>query len=252
MAGEYGNTREPGGGDGPDRDQSAWSGGGFEEPRGTEGAAGRLRREARDSASEVADQARTAAAGIAGDVTRQARAALDRRKNAAAGEVSGVADALRSTADTLRRQQKEDLGRYTERAARGLDEISRSLRERDIDELAQRLRSYARSEPALFLGGAVALGFALTRFFKASGERAPEGHPNPEAPDRRGTGSRAGDTDFAATDPWTREREALAVPSSEATPVILGGSGTSNEALGNAGDPGRMGDEGAGPGSSVR
>src|SRR3546814_8495932 len=63
------------------------------------------------------------------------------------------------------------VGEYADQAARGREGFAQTLREKDLDGLVEDVGDFARRQPALFLGGAVALGFAMSRFLKTSGNR---------------------------------------------------------------------------------
>jgi hypothetical protein len=66
------------------------------------------------------------------------------------------------------------------------------LRERDVNEFAQELGALARRNPGMFLGGSVALGFGIARFFKAD-TSARSQYGNARAEGRQRSQSRPGD-----------------------------------------------------------
>lgn len=117
---------------------------------------------------------------------------LEESKRALANEVGGIERALRRTASELEREHQRAAGRYAERAANSLEQISHALREQDLDALIERTEDFARREPGVFLGGAVAAGFLLTRFLKSSGRRVTPLSESSETPSTRPTGYRAG------------------------------------------------------------
>lgn len=93
-----------------------------------------------------------------------------------AGQVDGLSQAVRDTAENMRRRPEQAaLAGYLQRAASGLDRMSEALRDGDVDHLVSRSSELARRQPALFMGGAVIAGFLVTRFFKASESRASSG-----------------------------------------------------------------------------
>ena len=59
-----------------------------------------------------------------------------------------------------------------EQIAGRVESTTNYLRARDIPELIDETQSLARRQPALFLTGAVALGFIGARFLMSSGQRA--------------------------------------------------------------------------------
>lgn len=127
------------------------------------GANGRLAgagRRVKSQAEELFDAAKERAKGIAVE-----------QKDAAASQLGCVARGLRDAAKSMSKES-EFAGRYADEAATRLAGLSDELRDADLDELVGRGESYARSNPAVFLGGAVAVGFLLARFFKSSAQRA--------------------------------------------------------------------------------
>lgn len=88
-------------------------------------------------------------------------------KNSAAEALSGIARSL-STAGHQLRDQQNGVGRFVEQAADRLDKAAKYIDTADVDELLQRTESWARSSPALFLGGAFVLGVLGARFLKSS------------------------------------------------------------------------------------
>ena len=90
-------------------------------------------------------------------------------KSSVADEVSDVAMALRRASEDLRG------GSATERTigqiASTLADASDSLRDKDLGEIMQAASRVARNNPMLFLGGAALLGFAASRYAKASADR---------------------------------------------------------------------------------
>src|SRR5690606_28650321 len=63
---------------------------------------------------------------------------------------------------------------YGRSLASMMRQLAGGLRERDVDEFASELATFARRNPGAFLAGSVALGFGLSRFLKASSTRPPE------------------------------------------------------------------------------
>jgi hypothetical protein len=68
----------------------------------------------------------------------------------------------------LREQDQDPIGQYADRAAEQVERFSGFLRERDADQLIGEAENLARRQPAVFLGGAFALGVLGARFLKAS------------------------------------------------------------------------------------
>jgi hypothetical protein len=129
-----------------------------------------------DKAQDVKDQAKQGAQRMAGEARRQTNETVENQKRAAADQAGGVADALRKTGDELNRQQQPYLAHYANRFAASLERMAGTLREKDPDTLIGQTQDFARRQPGLFLGGAVAAGFALSRFLKSSDNRRHTGY----------------------------------------------------------------------------
>ena len=145
---------------------------------GDGGAAERAKATAADArdrtagaARETVDQAKHQMSRLTDEAQRRARSLVDQQKESAASAVGGWAEALRQTARNLEEREQPAAGRYVDWAADGVERFSRSLREQELDQLVHQAEQFARRQPALFLGGAVALGFVASRFLKSSAER---------------------------------------------------------------------------------
>jgi YHS domain-containing protein len=101
----------------------------------------------------------------------QARSAIDKQRGRTSDTLGTVANALRQTAQQLQSQQQESMARYADGAANRVERLSGYLRDKDADQLINEAERMVRRQPALFLGGAFALGFVLSRFLKSSGGR---------------------------------------------------------------------------------
>lgn len=126
--------------------------------------------EAKTHASKLADKAKDEARTLADDARSMAQDRAETYKNTAAGEATKVADALRKASDDLRDGSPQE--RAVGEIAAGLAGVADTIRDRDIGDLISDATDFARRNPAAFLGGAALLGFAASRFAKASGEQS--------------------------------------------------------------------------------
>ncbi|WP_111413050.1 hypothetical protein [Billgrantia lactosivorans] len=117
--------------------------------------------EIRHQAEETRDELREAA-------RMQAESLLDRQKAAAAEQAERVSTVLHKMADEFERQEQPYFSGCVNELARRSDSFSRTLRERDLETLVEQTRHYTRQHPALFMGGAIAAGFMLSRFMRSS------------------------------------------------------------------------------------
>lgn len=132
----------------------------------------------KQAAADVAEQAKIAASTVARDAADTARGHAEAAKSSMADEVSGVASALRTAADQLRSGSPQE--RTFGQIAEGLADASDAMREKDLGELVRDVTTFARRNPMVFLGGAVLIGFAATRFAKASSEPETASLPAPD------------------------------------------------------------------------
>lgn len=93
----------------------------------------------------------------------------DGAKSSIAAEISDVARALRSASGEMR--DRSTSRRAVDWVADSLDTMSDAMRSRETSRLMSDFGSFARRNPALFLGGAALVGFAISRFAKASAHR---------------------------------------------------------------------------------
>jgi hypothetical protein len=109
-----------------------------------------------------------------------ALSAANERKQRAAEQVGGVAEAVRAAARSLDRSQIPTAARYFDRAAGQVEDLAQALRERRWGELIGDIEDVARRQPVLFVVGAVAVGFLAGRFLALSPRRQ-EAAPAPGA-----------------------------------------------------------------------
>lgn len=133
-------------------------------------------------ASEMLDETRSRAHEKVRSTAKKGREMWDSQKRMVAVEVDGYACALKEAARSLHDQQQDSVAHYVERAADGLNHLAHNLRERDLGNMVGRVSDFAKRQPGVFLGGAVAAGFLLSRFLKSSAEenKWPEESMGPE------------------------------------------------------------------------
>jgi len=120
----------------------------------------------KEAAGAAAENLKAEVQNVAGKVTGEAAQYADQAKGAAADEVKGVASALRTAADEMRSGSPQE--RTMSQIAEGLADVSDSMRDKDLGEMVGTVSDFARRNPLAFLGGAALIGFAATRFAKAS------------------------------------------------------------------------------------
>ena len=119
-----------------------------------------LKDQAIAQAHAFVDQAKTTAQD-------KVRATVTTGKHSTVEALSGIAQSL-STAGHQLRDQQNGASSFVEQAASRLDRAAKYLDTADADDLIKQTESWARNNPALFLGGAFLLGVLGARFLKSS------------------------------------------------------------------------------------
>ena len=112
----------------------------------------------------------TSGEGLTGRVREQATSQLNTQKNKATDGLGTVASAVRKTTDQLRSENHDTVAHYAEQAADQIERLSDRIKGKDIGELLNDAQQLARRRPALFVGGAFAVGLLGARFMKSSAE----------------------------------------------------------------------------------
>ena len=136
----------------------------------------------RDSVSGTVDQAKQQAEAegnrLIGSARTRARSAFEHQQHRVADSIGSVAQALHQAADKLNEQNEDVVARYTDTAAQRIEQFADSLRSRNLDDLVGQAEQFARRQPEVFLGTAVATGFLIARFLRTSGSRASQRRGN--------------------------------------------------------------------------
>jgi hypothetical protein len=135
--------------------------------RSSESAASSLGSGLKDTAKTATDALRQQASQFAEEVGHELERTGEGQKARGVDALRRVARAIDSAAAELENQSPA-VARSVHDAARKVDGISDNLSHRDIHELVDSAIQLARTQPALFIGGSVAVGFALARFLKSS------------------------------------------------------------------------------------
>jgi hypothetical protein len=128
------------------------------------------------SRDEDSEQSR----GFMGRVKERASAQLNTQKDRATDGIGSAVQAVRQSTQQLRDQKHDTVAQYIEQAADQLDRFANRIKEKNVNELLDDAQRFARRQPALFIGGALALGLLGSRFFKSS------------SPDRGSSGTYSG------------------------------------------------------------
>lgn len=191
--------------------------------------------QAKEKAAEKAQQAK-------GQAASRVREQVDTRSTQAGEQVSSTASDIRSVADQLREQGKDQPAKLAEQAAQRAESLGDYLQRSDGDTILQDLEDFGRRQPWAVIAGGVALGFAASRFLKASSTRRYES---------RGTGTNGGyrppTTSPGLTAGAPTSRTGLAADDIIDPP----GTGTGVPPVGGTGQPPRAGTVVTDPGAAA-
>lgn len=121
--------------------------------------------------STSSDRLQQAAGSVAERVSDTAQQQVGTQVNSqlsrAGDMLEQLASAVRRSGDQMRDQQPQ-VAEIADTAAQQVDRASQFLRRTDMNGLIREAEDFARQQPAVFLGGALALGLIASRFLKAS------------------------------------------------------------------------------------
>jgi vacuolar-type H+-ATPase subunit E/Vma4 len=130
-------------------------------------AAASLTSDLQETAKAASRAAQAQASAFAADIGHEVSKAAEEQKARGAEAMQGFARAISSATGELD-DQSPMVARYVRDAAKQVDSLSSNIRGRSVTELMQAATDLARSQPAVFFAGAMAAGFALSRFLKSS------------------------------------------------------------------------------------
>ena len=124
--------------------------------------------QAGDKPVEVAGQARERAEHATGQAKAKLREQVDQRSTQAGDQVAAAAKDVRTVGAELEKQGKERPAQVANQAAERAERLGDYLRRSDADLMLADLEGFGRRRPWAVAAGGVALGFAASRFLKAS------------------------------------------------------------------------------------
>lgn len=160
---------------------------------GTAEAASNLAGQASGLASGLAGKA---ASAIASEAQHKATGVMQQQMKAGADYVRMVSDTAHTAARELEDKAPE-LARLVHDVADRADHFADDLRKRNVEDMLDATWDFARHNPRMFLGGAIAAGFLLARFAKSSAENSARRSSLTDRSNRRREPTRSG-SDFAA------------------------------------------------------
>jgi hypothetical protein len=131
------------------------------------GASAQLADGIRDAANSTARAVKQQAAAVASEIGHELEKTASEQVSHGAEAIRGFATAVEAAGLELEKVSPH-LARYVNDSADKIREVSNSLSSRQVNDIVRMATDFARSQPVLFLGAAVATGFALARFLKSS------------------------------------------------------------------------------------
>ncbi|GAM97844.1 Bll8034 protein [alpha proteobacterium U9-1i] len=130
------------------------------------------------SAADAAQRIKQAASGAVNTAKNVASDALGKGAEQVERTTQSAASALRRASQECQ-DEHAWIGTALRKSADGLDRASSALSGGDMRGVFDDVNSFARRQPALFLGVSLALGFAAARVGKTAIERANAEHSDP-------------------------------------------------------------------------
>lgn len=140
--------------------------GGATAPSG--GQTEQVKQQAQEKAQEVAGQAKEQTKQVASQAKEQARTQVDQRSTQAGEQVSSAATDAHSVAEELEKQGKDKPAKMVRQVAEKADQAGSYLQEANTDRILHDVEDFGREKPWAIAAAGLALGFAASRFLKAS------------------------------------------------------------------------------------
>jgi hypothetical protein len=132
----------------------------------------------KDQVREKAQVPQDQAKGALGQARGRLREQVDQRSTKAGNQVHSTAQDMRNVAEQLRNQGKDTPARVAEQVADRAESFGSYLRDADGERLLRDVEDFTRRQPWLVAAGGLALGFATSRFLKASSSRRDQAGPD--------------------------------------------------------------------------
>jgi vacuolar-type H+-ATPase subunit H len=145
-------------------------------PSDNQGASGAVS-DAQAKAAEAAGQAQEKAQQAAGQVQDRLRTQIDQRSSQAAGQIKQQASDLRSVGESLRQEGKAGPAKAADQLAQYAEKVGGYLQEKDSRGLLADAEDFGRRQPWAVAAGGLGLGFAASRFLKASSRQRYQSRP---------------------------------------------------------------------------
>jgi hypothetical protein len=119
-------------------------------------------------ARPVTEQAKNLAEQVQEKATERVESGITKAKGQVAESLHALNQSLLISGQQLRDRNQQGVSRYVDNLADRVQRAADYLQKTDVSEIIDRTENFARRQPALFLGGAFALGLLGARFLKSS------------------------------------------------------------------------------------
>ncbi|CAM3747941.1 hypothetical protein CCOS865_01265 [Pseudomonas reidholzensis] len=113
------------------------------------------------------------AGALLGEAKTQGTEHFEHYRDTAADQLDSLKEGARSAASALQGNDTLGVSHYLSEAAEHIGSFAERMRHESAEDLLRRGSRLAQDNPGLFLAGSVAIGFALSRFLRASANHAP-------------------------------------------------------------------------------
>lgn len=130
-----------------------------------------------ETLSNVKETVGAAAGEMVGQAKEKAGSVLDEQKSNLASGITSVADSIRHVGENFSSANENNqvaalAGKYGDTLAQQVEKFSNYIDEKEIKELVRDVEHFAKRNPLLFVGGALALGIVAARFLKSSSNQS--------------------------------------------------------------------------------
>jgi ElaB/YqjD/DUF883 family membrane-anchored ribosome-binding protein len=148
------------------------------------------------AAAEAGEQVQQQVGNLTEQVRQQANTQLMSQKEKAVETLDTVALLLHQAGEHAHQQDKAMLADYVDKAADQVGQWSETLRDRELTDIVDETKEFARRQPMLFVGGALAAGFLGARFLRSSSQ------PQVQDQGQTGTSSLGGGSNASDLPPY--------------------------------------------------
>jgi hypothetical protein len=131
--------------------------------------------------------------------SEKAKEAATDQKNILANKLGGVAEAMEKVAAELDNGDNRDIGKLTKNLGANLRDVSESIGERSLGEIAGMAEDFGRKQPLAFLSMAAIAGLAASRFLTSSAPKSGVSRVGSSSSSGQPSASRAVPTSVAPT-----------------------------------------------------